>query len=315
MCVSCRAPASISDRSDRDLLDFDHIGGSTSSGKSRAGRYSARPSRAAASPGRERPPREIAARRDVRSRLAVSSSRRGRGQVPDVTIEPDISSVLRRGGSSRLAAVAVPAAIALGAAALLAQRPDRHAGVLAGGPGLPDVLEAAYLVAAASVLVGIPRWPCSPSAGGGRARDARSSPARGSSVASLAISLMLAESVAAVWLRSHAALDRRAGGRLGPAVARRSAGMWPPLGLDDVALPTRFPDPPGDARYRPGRRGRIERRGRPLQRRGSRSAGSSPGSSRRPSRGDASASRSWPARATRSSSSISGSRGSTAVPT
>jgi lysophospholipase L1-like esterase len=147
----------------------------------------------------------------------------------------------------RLAAVAVPAAIAIGT--LLYWLNDQI--------GMPAYwraalvfltwVEAAYLVAVATVLVGVPALSLL-AIRRRRQRGSRAIVARAWLVgASLAISLVMAESVAAVRLHRarHSTVVPVGGLNGGMRVDRQR--MWPPVGLEDVELPTRFADSPGDS--------------------------------------------------------------------
>jgi lysophospholipase L1-like esterase len=147
----------------------------------------------------------------------------------------------------RLAAVAVPAAIGIGAALFWLNDQIGTPAYWRAGLVFLTGVEAAYLVAVASVLVGVPVLTL-------LAIRRRRQGARRSIVArawlvgaSLAISLMMAESVAAVRLHRarHSTVVPVGGLNRSMRVDRQR--MWPPVSLEDVELPTRFADPPGDA--------------------------------------------------------------------
>src|SRR5262249_14303527 len=66
-------------------------------------------------------------------------------------------------------------------------------------------------------------------------------------VGSLAISLVLAESIGAAWLHHAGRTTVVPVGGLAPSLRVDRQRMWPPLSLADVPLPESFPDPPVEA--------------------------------------------------------------------
>jgi hypothetical protein len=147
----------------------------------------------------------------------------------------------------RLAAVAVPASIVIATAFFWLNDRVGTPAYWRAGLAFLTVLEAAYLAAVASLLVGAPvlallalrgrrlgaRWPI----------VARALLAG----ASLAMSLMVAESIGAAWLHRVRRSTVVPTGGLPRKMRIDRQEMWPPVSLADVELPDQFSDPSGDA--------------------------------------------------------------------
>jgi lysophospholipase L1-like esterase len=109
------------------------------------------------------------------------------------------------------------------------------------------VLEWAYLAAAASILFGAPVLALLAFRRRGH-RARRPLVARALlAVVSLAIGLILAESIGAAWLHHARRTTIVPVGGLGPSLRVDRQVMWPPLSLADVPLRESFPDPPVEA--------------------------------------------------------------------
>ena len=179
----------------------------------------------------------------------------------------------------RLATVAVPSAVAISLLLLWLEEQVGTPAYWLAALALLTALEWAYLAAVAAVLAGLPTltWLVLR-----RRREAsRSAAARWLlAVGSLATGLALAESIARGMAPPDEPDDRRPGRRLaGRHATSNPHAMWPPVSFEEVALPEPFPDPT-DELIDLVVVGESSARGCRIAT-GSRSAGWSPGGSRR----------------------------------
>lgn len=106
-------------------------------------------------------------------------------------------------------------------------------------------LEAGYLAALAVVLLGLPILSML-IIRGSRAKPRQRSVLRGlCATFSLALGLVLAEAVSAVWIARAGRPVVPAGGLRQSMLVDRQT-LWPPVTMSDVSLPDTFDDPPGD---------------------------------------------------------------------
>lgn len=145
---------------------------------------------------------------------------------------------------ARLAAIVVSIAVALTLAIFFINDQMDQPGFWRVALALLLMMEAAYFAAIAFLVFGIPVLAVLVARGRGKRRLAVGRCLLAS--LSLIAGLLAAEAVAAVWIRHAGRSTVVPVGGIGRKIRIDRAQMWPPVSLEDVALPTRFEDPPGD---------------------------------------------------------------------
>ncbi len=146
---------------------------------------------------------------------------------------------------ARLAVVVVPIAVVLTLLIFLVNDQLDKPGFWRVALVLILTMEAAYIAVSAYMIVGIPVLAVLVVRG---RRGKRTAVARVLlATLSLAAGLLAAEAVAAAWLRLSGRASVVPVGGIGRKLRIDREQIWPAVSLEDVRLPTRFEDPPGDS--------------------------------------------------------------------